>query len=268
MATTRRARRGWRKWRNIYRPQVRGFGVSNLDGVMFCTSAPVSTTIQIADRRWFREALSTGQFAIGDYSIGRPSGLPLLGLGYPVVDAQGKVVRVVSHSLLLSRLDAQAQELPLPPDAVLTVTDRRGTILVRTPNGEQWVGQTQPDPALQHPETGESSVVEAQGIDGVRRLYAVVPIRGPSGDQVWLSIGRTPQVLYAAVGEATLRDLAAIGATLLAALAAIWIGSNRLLLRRIDQLVGASTRLAEGDWHATAPVGARPDELDRAGADV
>ncbi len=247
----------------LYQPQLRGFGVSDLDGAMFCTSAPISGTINIADRRWFREALSTGQFAIGDYSIGRPSGLPLLGLGYPVVDGEGKIVRVVSHSLLLSRLDAQAQALPLPPDAVLTITDRRGAILLRTPGGEEWVGQIQPDPVLQHLEDSGPRVVEAQGIDNVRRLYALAPIRGPSGDQVWLSIGRTPEVLYAAVTEATLRNLAAIAATLLAALAAIWIGSHRLLLRRIDQMVDASTRLAGGDWQATAPVGSRVDELDR-----
>ena len=247
----------------LYKPEFRGFGVSNLDGVMFCTSAPVSGTIQIADRRWFREAISTGKFAIGDYSMGRPSGLPLLGIGYPVVDGQGKVVSVVSHSLLLSRLDAQAQALPLAPDATITITDRRGTILLRTPGGEEWVGRTQPDPALQHLEEGGPRLMEAQGIDGVHRLYAVAPIRGPSGDQVWLSIGRTPEVLYAAVTAVILRDLVAIGATLLAALAAIWIGSNRLVLRRVDQLVDASTRLARGDCQVSAPVGTSADELDR-----
>lgn len=100
--------------------------------------------------------------------------------------------------------------------------------------------------------------MEAQGIDGVHRLYAVAPIRGPSGDQVWLSIGRTPEVLYAAVTAVILRDLVAIGATLLAALAAIWIGSNRLVLRRADQLVDASTRLHGVTGRSALPSGHPP----------
>jgi PAS domain S-box-containing protein len=247
----------------LYQPQYQGFGVSNLNGEMFCTSASITPTVQIADRLWFRDSVRTKQFAIGEYAIARPSGLPTLGLGYPVLDQNDNVTRVVSHALLLSVLQAEANDLPLPADAVLTIADRNGVILARVPDSEQWVGRRQPIIAAQAPQQQGASVVTAIGEDGGERLYALTPIPGPSGAQVWLSIGRPPAVVYAPVGQTILRDLIGIGIVLLMALAALWLGSNRLLLGRIDQLVGTSTRLAAGDWQARAPVRARGDELDK-----
>jgi len=53
----------------IYQPQYRGFGVSNLKGEMFCTSASISPTVQIADRMWFRDAVRTGEFALANLPL-------------------------------------------------------------------------------------------------------------------------------------------------------------------------------------------------------
>jgi PAS domain S-box-containing protein len=244
-------------------PSRGGFAVSDLEGNMFCASVPLTTTVQIADRLWFRDTVRTQQFAIGDYTLSRPLGIPTVGVGYPLLDEQGKLVRVLSHSLRLSHLQEEAGDLPLPPDAVLTITDRNGIILARTPDGEQYVGRPQAAAELRQGATPGSSVVEATGADGVRRLYAFAPVRGPSGDEVWLSIGRTPDVVYEAVRRATLRNLLGVASILLAALAAVWIGSNYLLLRKIQRLSQASERLAAGDLQARAPVGSSGDELDR-----
>jgi len=68
----------------LYQPRYSAFGVSTLHGEMFCTSVPLSTTIQIADRLWFRNAVQTGEFAIGEFTISRPNGNPILGLGLPI----------------------------------------------------------------------------------------------------------------------------------------------------------------------------------------
>ena len=249
----------------LYQPQYQGFAVVDLDGKMFCTSRPISPIVQIADRLWFREAVRTGDFAIGEFSIGRPSGIPVLGLGYPVRDQSSRVVRVVAHGLALRDFQAQADNLPLPADAVLTITDRNGVILARVPDGEKWMGRRQTDADLQQMYRQHEGEVEATGVDGVERLYAFTPILGPNEAEVWLSVGRTPQAIYAGVARTVTRDMLGIGAILLVALAAVWVGSDRLLLRKIHQLVGTSTQLAAGDWQARAPVRADGDELDHLG---
>ena len=76
----------------LNQPKYQGFAVVNLDGTVLCSSPQITATVQMADQLWFREAVRTGEFAIGEFSIGRPIGMPILGLGYPVVDQNGNVV--------------------------------------------------------------------------------------------------------------------------------------------------------------------------------
>ncbi len=249
----------------LNQPKYQGFAVVDLDGTVLCSSPQITATVQMADQLWFREALRTGEFAVGEFSIGRPIGVPILGLGYPVVDQNGKVVRVVAHGMTLREFQDQVDDLPLPPDAVMTITDHDGIILARVPGGELWAGHRQIDANLQELYRRGQGKIEAQGVDGVHRLYAFTPIMGPSGAQVWLSVGRTPEAIYADVGPAVTRDLLGIGAVLLAALAAFWVGSDRLLLRRIDLLTAASTQFAGGDWQVRVPTDAKGDELDHLG---
>ena len=251
----------------LNQPKYQGFAIVNLDGTVLCSSPQITATVQLADRLWFNEAVSTRQFAIGEFTIGRPTGVPVLGLGYPVLDESGNVTRVVAHGMTLQQFQEQVDDLPLPPDAVMTITDHDGVILARVPAGEQWAGKRQTDVNLQELHKRGQGEVEARGVDGVVRQYAFTPIVGPSGTQVWLSIGRTPEAIYAEVGPAVTRDLLGIGAVLLAALAAFWVGSDWLLLRRIDRLTTVSTQLAGGDWQVRVPVAvpAKGDELDHLG---
>jgi PAS domain S-box-containing protein len=249
----------------LNQPKYQGFAIVNLDGTVLCSAPQLTATVQLADRMWFSEAVRTREFAIGEFTIGRPIGVPVLGLGYPVLDESGNVTRVVAHGMTLRQFQEQVDDLPLPADAVMTITDHDGVILARVPGGEQWAGKRQTDVNLQELYRRGQGEVEARGVDGVNRLYAFTPIMGPSGAEVWLSIGRTPEAIYAEVAPAVTRDLLGIGAVLLAALAAFWVGSDWLLLRRIDRLTTVSTQLAGGDWRVRVPVHAKGDELDHLG---
>lgn len=250
----------------LYQPRYRGLGVVDLQGNMFCTSAPITGTVNVADRIWFKEALRTGQAAIGEFAVSRPVGDATLGLSYPVRDASGKIVRVVANGMVLSILQAQANQLPLPQDAALTITDRNGVILVRVPGADKWVGKPQSPGLLKHMYALGTGIVETIGVDGIMRMYAFTPVLGPGEADVWLSVGRTLDVVYAGVWQRVVRDLLGVGAILLTAMVGIWFASNRLLLRRIDELAEASGQLAAGDWQARVPppsARGRSDELDR-----
>ena len=113
----------------LNQPKYQGFAVVNLDGTVLCSSPRITATVQLADRLWFSEAVRTREFAIGEFTIGRPIGVPVLGLGYPVLDESGNVIRVVAHGMTLRQFQDRVDELPLPPDAVMTITDHEGIIL-------------------------------------------------------------------------------------------------------------------------------------------
>ena len=47
--------------------------------------------VYVGDRVYFRRALETRDFAIGEYQIGRITGKATLNFGYPVLDDAGHV---------------------------------------------------------------------------------------------------------------------------------------------------------------------------------
>jgi hypothetical protein len=143
-------------------PDFPAFGVADLDGDLFCRSGPLSPTVNIAHRSWFRDAIRTESFAIGEFTVAQLGGLPILGLGYPVLDESGQVRRVVSHGMRLSLLQEQGADLPLPEDAVLTLADHNGTILARLPGGENAMGQPLPEAWFQAYQARGTGVVEVR----------------------------------------------------------------------------------------------------------
>src|SRR6188472_2008868 len=52
-------------------PLYTNFGVADVDGNVWCSAVPLRAQVTVADRSYFRAALATRQFAIGDYLIGR-----------------------------------------------------------------------------------------------------------------------------------------------------------------------------------------------------
>jgi hypothetical protein len=126
-------------------PQYAFLGVVAPDGDIFCTALPTDGPLNLAGRDFFRLALQTRDFAIGDYQSGHIGGKATLDLGYPVLDEKGRVQAVVFASLDLTWLNQLAAEAQLPPGSTFTMIDRNGTILVRYPDPGIWVGQSVPE---------------------------------------------------------------------------------------------------------------------------
>ncbi|RIK38083.1 MAG: hypothetical protein DCC55_22215 [Chloroflexi bacterium] len=246
-----------------YKPGTIGFGLWDLEGNLICAHQDFTTTLNVNDRLWFQQARKSEAFAIGNFQLSRPANVPTLAFGYPVRDPSGNLRAILSTGWNLAALNRTADWSNFPADAVITVFDTEGTILARNYDFEAWVGRRRADASFQPLRPQGESLMRAIGADGVERLYVVRPIIGPGGAEAWLSIGRTPEVIYAGVTQAIVRDLIGIGTILLVAQAAIWWGSELLLLRRIARLVGASERLAAGDLKVRTPVYPQRDELDQ-----
>jgi len=103
----------------------------------------------LSDRRYFSATMATRSFFIGDYQIGRVSGKGAVNLAYPVLDAADKPEAVVYIALGLGELSGRLIETAiLPENSTIAIMDNHGTILVRQPDPEQWVGKSLPDAPL------------------------------------------------------------------------------------------------------------------------
>jgi serine phosphatase RsbU (regulator of sigma subunit) len=208
--------------------------------------------VNLADRLYFELAIQSRNFVVGDYQIGRITGLPSVSYAYPLLDAAGNVEAVLFIAQSLDWLTMALAGLQLPSGAVLIVTDRNGTVLARVPHAEGAVGQRLPEPSLVAALAGrkERGLVESEDAGGIGRLWAYAPLI--PGNDLHAIIGVSKSVAFADIDRRLARNLFGFGLVTVLALGAAWFGANRIL-RRVDALVAATRRLASGDLEARAP---------------
>jgi C4-dicarboxylate-specific signal transduction histidine kinase len=142
----------------------------------------------------------------------------------------------------------------LPPGSVVTVTDQNGTILARTVDPEQYVGQRTPRtrPLAQIP-TAEEIV----GVDGVRRLHGNHFV--PGGPWV-VSVGIPSDVAFLRAGALWNRSFSVLFIGMIG-WAVFAVVMSRRFVRSIRVLEGAAQRVAAGDLRPLERVSMPSHEL-------
>ncbi len=235
--------------RNQY-PQYALLGVIGRDGTLVCSAPSTITSVNLADRAYFLRTLETGDFSVGDYQIDPVTGKATIGFGYPVLDKRRQVSAVILASLDLNWLNQLAAEAQLPEGSTFAVIDHDGTVLVRFPDPEAWVGQSVPEAPIVEAilAQGGEGTAQTRGIDGVLRLYAFTPVPGTrGGEEVYVSIGVPASVAFRGANQALVRNLIGLGIVSVLMLAAVRVGENLFVLRPVNRLVQATKRLSAGD---------------------
>jgi PAS domain S-box-containing protein len=224
-----------------------GLTVTRADGSIVCSEPRVDGRVSFADRSWFKRAVATRDFAVGEYQIGRLSGRPVLVAAVPIVDEIGRVKGVVSGALDLAWLNSLVADAQLPPGSTATMVDRDGAILARYPHRDQWIGRRAPAELLQAMRVADNGVVEVAGFDGVQRVTAFTNVRAPGEAGLRLSVGIPRAVAYAEAFAAQRRIVVAALVVVALTLTSAWIGADLFVLRHTRALLGATNRLAAGD---------------------
>ncbi len=246
-------------------PHVANLGVATPEGKVVCSAAPFDRTrpAEVADRLWYRRALETRGFAIGDYLVGRLTGLSSLTFGLPVPRGNGELAGVAFIALDLAWLSHFISELPLPENSALVVLDESGRILARHPDHAAWVGQRHPQAPRFIAAFGaqKTGTVEAAGVDGRMRLYAFHRVPG-THEELTVVFGQAKDATNAAARQRFAASISVMTAILLAAFALAWWVAERLVLRRAQRLSETVGRIAVGDLTARAGL-AESDEIGR-----
>ena len=246
-------------------PRYANLGVVKTNGEVVVSALPMPGPVNVADRPYFQRALFTHALSIGDYQIGRISGKPTINFGYPVLDRNDRVQAVVYAALDLEWFNRSqyALTLHLPGGTTWTKIDLNGTILVRQPAPEHWLGQPLPEQSLlQTFLTKKNGELEATNAQGMASIYLFASTRSSlvAGDMI--SILSIPKkVLYAEADRLAARSLALVGMVAGLALVLGWLGSDLLVLRQVRTLVNSSARLATGDFSTRTGLPHRGDEL-------
>jgi predicted ester cyclase len=217
-------------------PAYANLGVIAPDGQLTCSGLSTSGPTYLGDRAYFQRAMTSRDFAVGEYQIGRITGTTTINCAYPVLDSSGRVLAVVYAALKLDSLNRFASSAALPQDAILTVIDRNGKVLVRQPEPEatSLVGQSlRGTPVIETILSTGAGMTEAPG-EGGTYLYAFVPLSSGGTSNAFLSVALPKASVVAPAQSAFSKNLTRLGLVFTAVLVATWVGSDLLVRRTGD----------------------------------
>lgn len=108
---------------------------------------PDGSRFNIRDRQYFKEAVRSREFTVGEAVASRTlAGAPLvMTFALPVVDTiTGGIRAVVGASIEIDSLEAVRTARALPQGSVLTIMDSSGTVVFRTLDTKAWIGRRFP----------------------------------------------------------------------------------------------------------------------------
>jgi signal transduction histidine kinase len=200
-------------------------------------------------RQWVETEMRAGRLHAGVAYEQTFAGQPMIMLVAPVQGSGGTIVLLE----LMSVIGRDA----LIPGSVITVLDRRGTIVVRSDAPDVWSGQDAGQSAIAVLSSGANEgVADAPGIDGVRRQYGFVKLP----DLGW--------TVYVGVESAEIlepvREMLVNGAVGTVAILLVVIAMSMALARRIGRPIHALADAATVDDGTYERVAVVEDPLELA----
>jgi GAF domain-containing protein/HAMP domain-containing protein len=252
--------RGVLTWYRDTYPAYLNLGVIDRQGIVMCSALLIQGKLNLSDRLYFRRVIATRQFAVGEYQIGRITKKPTVNFGYPVLDSAGDVHAVVFAALDLGFLSQIIASPVAPEGSILTLLDRAGMVLARSPDPERWMGRPLPEAAvLTAIRSQDQGIIETQSPDEIRRLYGFAALHDlPGSGTLYASIG-IPS-LSATTRQYAFLTRSVAGLTLLGLVAA-WLAFGAMFVRPVDALVSAAQRVGQGELSARSGVPPQKGEV-------
>jgi signal transduction histidine kinase len=231
-------------------PRYASLLLADPDGRVLCSSPEGSGEVLLSDRPYFRAALETGAFSMGEYQIGRLSGKPAVAFAEPVRNRAGRVVSLVVASVDLDWLRA-ALARAHPPGGTILFLDRHGTILARHPEGSPAAGSLFPLAArLAELARSGRELEEPSEAGGGETWWQVGRLSEGGAAAGYLALGIPGGVLFEAANRALVRQLFALALVAAVALGGVWLFADALVVPRVEKLSAAVRRLGAGDLSA------------------
>jgi two-component system, cell cycle sensor histidine kinase and response regulator CckA len=215
-------------------------------------SAVTTRPVSIADRRYFRNALTTGRLASGEYIVSRMASKPTLNLCYPYKNDSGVIEGFLSVAFNLEAL-GQSLSIARPGKYRYTLLDHRGIILARYSDAETYAGKLDLPEMIRNMQgpSDEGSFVGI-GVDGERRFitFRKLRLKDEATPYLYVRAGIPVATVVAQANSLLLRNLLLFASSLVCALLVAWLLAKHSIMDRVALLQETSRRLAGGDLQA------------------
>ncbi|MEW6764429.1 MAG: EAL domain-containing protein [Pseudomonadota bacterium] len=234
------------------------------DGQVACNAKAPEKHHRLDDRLYYQRAVARGDFAVGDYMIGRTTGTPVLGMAYPLV-REGKTVMLTATSIELGLLSEVSHQALYGQDLHLTIIDRHGAILLHAHGGvdEGIAGQNIADTPLGRKllELGPAGTSELPDLEGEPTLFAHIPLGPEAEPYAYLALGLPLETLAERYKTLERSQLAGALLALVLGLSLASLALTHFLHKRLRPLIEAVRQIREGKAETLALPSGVHDEL-------
>jgi PAS domain S-box-containing protein len=240
-------------------PELSNIFLTDDTGRVIASGLPAFLDADLADRKYFREALATRAFGVSKFIFGRATNKPILAFALPHAGRDGNLLGVVGLSYYLEGYENFLRSIELPQDTRVTFLDPNGLRMVsypldaRFPLGNRLVSRLWERLGAMPGDAGTFIAPRFSGGDG---LFSFVRLRllPQSPPYMTILVSAACDEVFREADVQLRRGLtSAIVATLLALFIAR-VAGKIALGRGVASLADAAERLAGGDLAARADV--------------
>jgi len=231
-------------------PQYLNIFIADRSGMMWVSAVPLKSNFSISDRRYFRNARSSGKFSSGEYILGRIFGKPTISFGYPFRNQRGEFDGVIAVNFDLDYCRQLLERSKLPEGSNYVLIDHKGVILSRGIRPEPYVGRHIGQEMFRAMREGpDEETLVSPGIDGTERFstYRKLRLGSEQTPYMYIRVGIPVKSVVSKANRALSYKLAVFTPFLLAALFLGWLIGKRSIVDRVSILQEASRQLAGGD---------------------
>ena len=246
-------------------PDATNILMADTTGLVWASALPMNGSVMADDRRYFKNALATGNFSSGEYMIERVMNKPVLSFGYPIKDSSGKTRDVAIISFALTKYSNILKSNSLPERSSFVLTDHNGTILFDG-GDPKFIGGKDGDAIFRRMKEGpDIGNFEALGITGLRRYFAYQKLRIDSEQNPYMYV-RTG-ILKETVSN-KIRNTLLLNAGMMLVVTFLAFGfvayiSKRSIVDKIIALQDAAHKVATGDMDIHLSTQVSGNELDK-----
>lgn len=232
-------------------------------------AAPKGGLGDIGAAGYFHNALRSGAFTVGDYTLLKDRHRVVVHFAQPVLGPTERPVGMLVADFDLNYFGRLFDDTRLPEHSVFTLTDANGIRLTRFPETDKytWV----PDlPQMIQRMSGreEEGTFLETGVDGISRLYGFkrLHFQGASFPYLMIRLGIPVDKALAEARFVIVRNVLLMALATILALATAWFVGEIAMLRRLDRLIAATDRLKSGELSSRTGIDGAEGELGKLAA--
>jgi PAS domain S-box-containing protein len=233
--------------------------IADVRGRVWASAVPQLLGQDVSDRRYFNNALASGELSSGEYVISRATTKPAFNIANPLRDDQGGVIGVISVGFVLDTYRQVMERLELPSGTSFILLDHRGLVLYRPFSPEAYIGRQYDATLFEQMQRGPDVYTYAAiaSMSGDQRIVTYRKLQLPAEPEPYMYVraGIPLDVVLSASRRSLVANLGLLSSALILAVALAWLIAKRSIADRITLLENATRALARGD------LGVRVSEL-------